>query len=566
MRMGATKGSPELNGSILALFQNMQVNAEIEAGQRTIAHLRSAPTLRLYFEKMRGFLQRARDNKATDPDGNPLPFPLGKYELETLLFIASDRGLEEDVELLIECKVDANAVNLHGQSPLHFAAEAIMDHTNDEGYVPGAFGGFVGLMNHYLACVCLIDEGGANVNAVDQFGWTPVMAACQQGHEKIVRLLLERGADAQGAEYIFGSSCLHRAVIENHMAVVALLVETAASPWQKVWSLEHETHYWSNYETGEATWEDPKVLVTQEALDADEIAEAKYEAEAAAAEAEAVAAEAEAGARPRGALAGSGGGGSTSPRTPGPPASGDQAEATGGGGGAVARAPPPVLGRARRAELRNRKRALVDAVDRDGWNACHLAALNGHEDMLVMLAVECGANLAARNYEGDTPLHVAARNEDAGLGTLRVIVDTLGDLGAFAEEEEDKAAVAWNIDDWNEKGESALHQAAAAGACICARFLLDRGATVNAVNNAGHTPLDVALASTNIGLGLHDHDAGGNVGAPGAAAADIARVLKGGQPRRKTPKYRTVTLALLRDRGGLTARQLEEQQHEAKDE
>ena len=107
-----------------------------------------------------------------------------------------------------------------------------------------------------------------------------------------------------------------------------------------------------------------------------------------------------------------------------------------------------------------------------------------------------------------------------------------------------------------------MHQAAAAGACICARFLLDRGANVNAVNNAGHTPLDVALASTNIGLGLHDHDAGGNVGAPGAAASDIARVLQGGKPRLTTPKYRTVTLALLRDRGGRTARQLETEEEQ----
>lgn len=62
-----------------------------------------------------------------------------------------------------------------------------------------------------------------------------------------MRLLLERGADAGGSEYIFGSTCLHRAVIENHMAVVSMLVETAASPWQKVWSLEHEQHFWSNY-------------------------------------------------------------------------------------------------------------------------------------------------------------------------------------------------------------------------------------------------------------------------------------------------------------------------------
>jgi len=43
-------------------------------------------------------------------------------------------------------------------------------------------------------------ENGANPNAKDNDGWTPLHWAAQDGHVEIVKILLERGADPRIAD------------------------------------------------------------------------------------------------------------------------------------------------------------------------------------------------------------------------------------------------------------------------------------------------------------------------------------------------------------------------------
>ncbi|KAK7409434.1 hypothetical protein QQX98_008395 [Neonectria punicea] len=45
--------------------------------------------------------------------------------------------------------------------------------------------------------VKLLLEKGANVEAKDDYGWTPLLWAAENGHEGIVKLLLEKGADIE---------------------------------------------------------------------------------------------------------------------------------------------------------------------------------------------------------------------------------------------------------------------------------------------------------------------------------------------------------------------------------
>jgi hypothetical protein len=63
---------------------------------------------------------------------------------------------------------------------------------------------------------------GAEVDARDKTGWTPLMMASQKGHEGVVRLLLARGARPELQDN-GGWTALHLAVQYDHAGTVALL-------------------------------------------------------------------------------------------------------------------------------------------------------------------------------------------------------------------------------------------------------------------------------------------------------------------------------------------------------
>src|SRR5205085_12047373 len=56
---------------------------------------------------------------------------------------------------------------------------------------------YYALMNTHLACARLLIEAGADVNAVDATGMTPLMHAVTGGNLRVVRFLLEQGADIE---------------------------------------------------------------------------------------------------------------------------------------------------------------------------------------------------------------------------------------------------------------------------------------------------------------------------------------------------------------------------------
>ena len=59
---------------------------------------------------------------------------------------------------------------------------------------------------------------GADVNAKDENGWTPLNSAAEKGRNQIVKLLIEKGADLNaGTPLIFAAG-------EGHMEVVELLI------------------------------------------------------------------------------------------------------------------------------------------------------------------------------------------------------------------------------------------------------------------------------------------------------------------------------------------------------
>jgi Ankyrin repeats (3 copies) len=77
------------------------------------------------------------------------------------------------------------------------------------------------------AVVRLLLEKGADVEAKADYGRTTLSWAAERGHEAVVRLLLEKGADVE-AKTQYGETALRKAVERGHEAVVRLLLEKGA--------------------------------------------------------------------------------------------------------------------------------------------------------------------------------------------------------------------------------------------------------------------------------------------------------------------------------------------------
>lgn len=91
---------------------------------------------------------------------------------ETALHIAASRGKVELVQILLyENFVNANSTSSNAKTPLHGAARC-----------------------GNLAIVKLLLDCDADVNAVDDFGYTPLTIAAQWGHNEVVKELVEKGA------------------------------------------------------------------------------------------------------------------------------------------------------------------------------------------------------------------------------------------------------------------------------------------------------------------------------------------------------------------------------------
>jgi len=114
-------------------------------------------------------------------------------------------------------------------------------------------------------------------------------------------------------------------------------------------------------------------------------------------------------------------------------------------------------------------------------------------DETSKLLISRGADVNARNNEGNTPLYVAVHQELMAMTVL--LVEKGADVNAR-----------------NDHGYSPLRQACCWGNLDAIRFLLSKGAEVNAKDNKGDTPLHIATDEGNAALVqvLLDHKAGVN--------------------------------------------------------
>lgn len=90
---------------------------------------------------------------------------------------------------------------------------------------------------YYVANLLL--QRGADVNRPDETGYTPLMAACDMENTKLVRLLVEKGADINAVELTYGMSALQNACAVGSDDIFDLLVEHQAD-------VEHVDKYGGN--------------------------------------------------------------------------------------------------------------------------------------------------------------------------------------------------------------------------------------------------------------------------------------------------------------------------------
>jgi len=155
----------------------------------------------LYYAAMFGFRDLAEHLIAADPEHVTV---WGGSE-ETPLHVAASAGHSDILSLLIEYGADVNGRNGNGEIPLHRASE-----------------------NGRLEAGKFLLNRAADIDVPSNFNHTALMLATLRGHAEFAQMLLERGAsiDARGSDLDW--TPLHWAAAGGRIDVVRLLLDRGA--------------------------------------------------------------------------------------------------------------------------------------------------------------------------------------------------------------------------------------------------------------------------------------------------------------------------------------------------
>ncbi len=155
------------------------------------------------------------------------------------LFVASHKGRNEVVKLLVEAGADLNQT-WHGITPLFQASQnghakvvkALVTAGADLNQIwNGATPLFKASQNGHTEVVKVLVKAGADLNQTWN-GITPLLQASQNGHTKVAKVLVKAGADLN--QTWNGATPLFKASQNGHAKVVQVLVKAGADlnqPW-----------------------------------------------------------------------------------------------------------------------------------------------------------------------------------------------------------------------------------------------------------------------------------------------------------------------------------------------
>jgi ankyrin repeat protein len=145
----------------------------------------------------------------------------------TPLMVATYGGHTDAMRLLIERGADVCAGDSEGATALHRAAFG----GNPEPVTDLRLSQHPYSEQGHSKAVHLLINSGAEVNATDASGWTPLMMAMGAGEMEVVRLLLDAGANVNASDND-GRTAMHWARENGHYEVAELLLQAmeGASP------------------------------------------------------------------------------------------------------------------------------------------------------------------------------------------------------------------------------------------------------------------------------------------------------------------------------------------------
>ena len=432
----------------------------------------------------------------------------------------------EVVERLLKAGADVKAANRYGVTAIHLAA------TN----------GDPALLRRLL-------DAGADVNTLGADGETPLMTVARGGHLEAAKLLMERGANVEAREAWHGQTALMWAAAQGHAAMITELLAHGAKVNERS-SVEH----WDRQTTAEPREKwlppgglTPLLFAAREGQTACIPVLVKSGADVNAT-------------TPHGisgiVLALINGHYDTAGALIEAGTNANLADNTGRTAlyAAIDFSTMPNSNRPAPKVLENRLSALDVArllLDHGADVNARLTALppyrakldRGNDTMFqagttallraakaadlpaIELLIEHGADARlGTNRVGITPLLAAAgvgTNESDSTGRQKTQADAIGALKIFLDHGVD-------VNSPDNNGRTALHGAALQGYNDVIRFLATKGASLDAKDNKGFTPLDVALGKAG-GFGF-----AGSEGVRREATADLIRRLVSGTSEDKT--------------------------------
>ncbi|KAJ8284753.1 hypothetical protein COCON_G00036030 [Conger conger] len=150
------------------------------------------------------------------------------------LMLASFHGHLDVVKYLKECGASWSSRDRAGCTPLHWAADgghlSVITHLLQEGCEVDVRDGFshwtplmrVSAVSGNVEVASLLLGAGADVDARDKDGKTPLMVAVLNNHEQLVQLLLENGAD-HDVKNEFGTGVAEMAKAFGRESIISLL-------------------------------------------------------------------------------------------------------------------------------------------------------------------------------------------------------------------------------------------------------------------------------------------------------------------------------------------------------